>query len=148
VTLLAVYGALKKAGGAFVRERNGDISILLPEDVTLPADLDAEVISKQRDLAELAAVVDLKEPREWNLDAALRETAERFQSTMARFLDAPEDMRARIDHRVRPLVDKGRALVDRAFQRRDMIALRLALVAVEADVMAVIVKVEREGRGN
>ncbi len=147
MTLIRLYRLFKEHGGAFAREPNGDVSITLPEGVVLPADVDKELQRQQQDLVALALVIDLKEPRTWDIAAAMAEVAERMAAIEARIADVPKDSRAHVEHRARPIIARGKELVAAAFALADIVALRLALIAIEADLLTLTITAEQE-RGN
>ena len=115
--------------------------------MVLPPDVDAAAIEHQQALVEMALVVDLKQPTKWDLGVAFAELHERSRSITARFAAVPKHLRARVDARARPSMDRGRTLIDTTFKHRDFVALRVALLAIEADVIACIIEAESE-RGN
>ncbi len=94
----------------------------------------------------MALVVDLKQPTKWDLGVAFAELHGDPGASRRASQPCPS-MRARVDARARPRMDRGRTLIDTTFKHRHFVALRVALLAIEADVIACIIEAESE-RGN
>lgn len=143
MTLIRLFRSLKQHGAAFVRTPAGDVDVMLPEGLDLPEDLDAELVRQERALADLAMFVE-REPIEWSPDAATVELKAHHVRLVRKLADVPEHSREVVAARSKAIVDRGSTLIQRATRRESLRELRLAVVAVEADVGAVIVRVERE----
>jgi hypothetical protein len=146
MTLIKVYTLLRQHGAAFVRTPAGSVDVMLPEGLALPADLDAALIRQQRALADLAMFVE-REPVEWSPGAATVELKAHHVRLVRKLADVPKHSREVVAARAKAIVDRGSTLIDRATRRESLQDLRLAAVAIEADIGAIIARVERQ-QGN